>query len=111
MGGSMEDGLYHSTPYSIGLVATFTAAAVLGLSASSTTLVPAQHIGIKTPVAIHKPWEEYDTTSSVAFEEGSDMLAQLEAVQAFSNSLLDGLIDLDPEVVEVVNENFWDILS
>jgi len=100
-----------AVPYFFGFAAvTIAAVTILGLPTPST-IIPFQNHEIRTRFDFGKPWEQQGGTTSSVLEVDREVFDQIEIIQTFADNLLDEIIDLDPKIVKVVNDNFWDLLA
>lgn len=77
---------------------------------------------IKKPSGPYIPFEDQETlvtyprdnsTPNVTIEERIDKFSnqqKYEIIKSFSNNVIETSIDIEPDIVNFVNDNFWDLI-
>ena len=94
-------------PYTIGFVA-LTAAAVVGLT-STQNLLPSKTYNL-SGLDVAYSWDA-ELTYTPFEKVDSETLLQFKTIQSFADRLYEEITDLDPQIVEMVDDKFWDLLA
>jgi hypothetical protein len=98
-------------PYTLGF-AVITAAAVISLTAVDTSLVPSRNYHLTKISSDPDQWESQHQNTVVSWSfTDSGLLSKLDIIHNFATDLLNESKDLRPEIVQMVNDNFWDLLA
>jgi hypothetical protein len=54
-------------------------------------------------------WEEFSSDKNI-FASAFDKIDKYNILHSFANNLLKELQDIDPSFVDVINEDFWDLI-
>lgn len=95
-------------PYTIGFVA-LTAAAIVGLT-SAQTLLPSKTYDLQGGSDAAYSWD-VELTYTPFVKIDNEALIQFKAIQIFADKLYEETTDLDPQIVEMVDNKFWDLLA
>lgn len=98
-------------PYTLGFAA-ITAAAVISLATVDQTLVPLRNYDLTKISGGLNHWEsqQQNTVVSWSFAD-TGLLNKLAVIHSFASGLLNDSKDLKPEIVQMVNDSFWDLLA
>ncbi len=98
-------------PYTLGFAA-LTAAAVISLATVDQTLVPSRNYDLSKITGGLNHWESQQQNTVVSWSfANAGLLSKLDIIHNFASGLLNESKDLNPEIVQMVNDNFWDLLA
>ena len=90
------------------LLATISSS-VISLSYDSDSLIPKMNhkFSYQSNIA---DWKDYAFNHSVDYKLQDESMEKLQTIIDFSKKVLQNTKDIDSEFVDIVNENFWELI-
>jgi hypothetical protein len=99
------------SPYTLGFAA-ITAAAFINLATVDHNLIPSRNYALPQSLVGLNQWENQQRGTIVSWSlDDTGLMGKLEVIQKFASGLLDKSKDLNPEIVQMVNDKFWNLLA
>lgn len=90
------------------LLATISSS-VISLSYDSDTLIPKMNHNYRFQNNI-ADWKDNAFNQSIDYQLQNESIEKLQTIIDFSKKVLQSTKDIDSEFVDIVNENFWDLI-
>ena len=90
------------------LLATISSS-VISLSYDSDTLIPKMNHNYNFQNNIAE-WKDYAFNQSADYKLQSESMEKLQTIIDFSKRVLQNTKDIDSEFVDIVNDNFWELI-
>lgn len=98
-------------PYKLGFIAA-TAALLIGSADADIPYVPSKTYRISAKPEAKQSWEDMTASTYSTFHGvGSDILEQTDILIEFAFNIIDNSENLRPEIINMINKKFWDLLT